>query len=84
MRKVMASSEGNAFTSSVDLLGSRLLPCGNTPKKLSATSTALHEKIYERLHTLIKCFSNDVEVDTERAQAGEIDVLNWDQLGMEE
>ena len=41
----MVSSEGNASTSSVDMLRSRLLPSGNTPKNLSATSTALHVKL---------------------------------------
>ena len=49
MSKVMVSSEGSASTSSVDMLRSRLLPSGTTPKKLSATSTALLVK----LHTLM-------------------------------
>ena len=49
MSKVMVSREGSASTSSVDMLRPKLLPSGNTPKKLSATSTALHVK----LHTLM-------------------------------
>ena len=49
MSKVMVSSEGSASTSSVDMLRSRLLPSGTTPKKLSATRTALQVK----LHTLM-------------------------------
>jgi hypothetical protein len=47
--KVMVSSEGRASTSSVDKLSSRLPPPDKTPKKSSATSTALHAK----LHTLM-------------------------------
>ena len=45
----MVSIEGSASTSSVDRLRYRLLPSGVTPKKSSATSTALQAK----LHTLM-------------------------------
>ena len=46
MSKVMVSSEGSASTSSVDMLRYRLLPSSTTPKKSSATSTALHAKLH--------------------------------------
>ena len=45
MSKAMVSSEGSASTSSVDMLRYRLLPSSTTPKKSSATSTALHAKL---------------------------------------
>ena len=70
----MVSSEGSASTSSVDMLRSRLLPSGNTPKNLSATSTALHVK----LHTLMTASLMPSARRLVRHSSKSPDVLNGD------
>ena len=39
MSKAVVSREGSASTSNVDMMRSKLLPSGRTPKQISVTST---------------------------------------------
>jgi hypothetical protein len=71
---MMVNSEGRASTSSVDMLRSRLLPSGTTPKKFSATSTALHAK----LHTLMTASLMPSARRLVRHSSTSPDVLNGD------